>query len=196
MDKMTSRRTTRNTNMDTPQTSTDSPNCERLLQDISEKMTTLCEKLGDISGTMSELSLQMREQKKILTIANTQQVSSQNHIVQFGEGIIREITTLKDNMPAQQDGNGFTTITVREKLDEMQNNISHLANYELIDQTNQLRIEEEAYRTRRRMLNWQKKINQRKQNYYNFLKTSKLCQLYTDYQNPELMYLPQKFRPL
>lgn len=91
--------------------------------------------------------------------------------------------------------NNFVLTGLKEKLDDMCKEITGLANYNLIDETNQLKIEEEAYKIRRTFTVWKRLLNQRKQNFWNCLKTRNISNLYDQYLADEDKFLPRKFRP-
>ena len=191
------RRTTRNT---TPDAMNNAQDTDSILLDISGKITMLSDNLGALLRTMADISLQFKLQNEHLTKNQAAQSQLHNGILDVGANMdekLKDIKTVLDTKPQTNSGiaQDFQRVSVADKLDNMSQEISHLANYELLDQVNQLRIDEEAYRKRRQQTKWKHQLNQRKQAFWNSIKTRGIGNLYAQYIDQERVYLPRKFRP-
>lgn len=144
---------------------TDMDPCERILTEISAKMSTVCDQLKEVSSNVTDITRQLQEQQ----ISNTSMENT--------------------------NSSKFMVTALKEKIDEMCQHFTGLANYQLLDETNKLKINEEAFKIRRNLREWKTSFNQRKQNFWNSLRTHETSKLFQEYMTEDSQYLPRKFRP-
>lgn len=134
---------------------------ERILEEISGKISILCSKYDNFTTLFETLEQQTREHRENVELL------------------------LSDRMEIEN------TASRKNNVDEIPNtNVQ-----ELFQEWNECNIEEEAFKKRSQMKAlWFKLLNERKQAYWNAIKSENLADTYESWKSKENVIFPRKFR--